>query len=211
MAFLQPTERKDNEKTNLFRVITGGVTKSEQAVRHSDLALVRKIASGDQLAMKHVYDTHSGPLFHFVKNWLANPHEASDIVHDTMLEVWRRADRFQGRSSLKSWIFSIARNKAIDKNRKTSRMTYTDEIPEVVDIEASPAQALEMSQDAEHLKKCVEALSPKHRRMIHLAFYEDLTYKEIAEIEACPVGTVKTRILYAKKLLMRDLSAQSDI
>jgi len=80
--------------------------------------------------MKQLYELHSGPLFHFVKNWLANPHEASDIVHETMLEVWKRAERFQGRSSLKSWIYSIARNKSIDKNRKSSRLSYTDEIPD---------------------------------------------------------------------------------
>jgi len=106
------------------------------------------------------------------------PHEASDIVHETMLEVWRRADRFQGRSSLKSWMFSIARNKSIDKNRKLSRLSYTDDVPEMA----------------------------AHRRMIHLAFYEDLSYREIAEIEGCPIGTVKTRILHAKKLLMRKLA-----
>jgi len=156
--------------------------------------------------MKQVYELHSGPLFHFVKNWLADAHEASDIVHETMLEVWRRAERFQGRSSLKSWIFSIARNKSIDKNRKSSRMSYTDEVPDMADDVADPMEALEISQDAAALKACVANLSETHRRMIHLAFYADLTYKEIAEIEGCPVGTVKTRILHAKKLLMRDLA-----
>jgi len=53
---------------------------------------------------------------------LADPHAASDIVHETMMIVWKRSDRYQGRSSLKSWIFSIAKNKAIDLNRKSSRM-----------------------------------------------------------------------------------------
>jgi len=157
-------------------------------------------------AMKQVYELHSGPLFHFVKNWLADPHEASDIVHETMLEVWRRAERFKGRSSLKSWIFSIARNKSIDKNRKSSRMSYTDEMPDMINDEANPMEALEVSQDAAVLKACIANLSETHRRMIHLAFYEDMSYKEISEIEDCPLGTVKTRILYAKKLLMRDLA-----
>jgi len=104
------------------------------------------------------------------------------------------------------WIFSIARNKSIDKNRKGSRLSYTDEMPETETEDTSPIDALEASQDAVLLKSCIAELSETHRRMIHLAFYEDLSYREIAEIEGCPVGTVKTRILHAKKLLMRSLA-----
>lgn len=208
MAFLNTQSHRETRKniSKTFSVITGGKADKKTSSRATDLSLVSKIAAGDQAAMQQVYELHSGPLFHFVKNWLADAHEASDIVHETMLEVWRRAERFQGRSSLKSWIFSIARNKSIDKNRKSSRMSYTDEVPDMADDVADPMEALEISQDAAALKACVANLSETHRRMIHLAFYADLTYKEIAEIEGCPVGTVKTRILHAKKLLMRDLA-----
>ncbi|MEP3891003.1 MAG: sigma-70 family RNA polymerase sigma factor [Hellea sp.] len=208
MAFLDMHSRPETKKniSKVLRVIAGGKTDKKAALRDADLSLVHKIAAGDHAAMKHVYELYSGPLFSFVKNWLADPHEASDIVHETMLEVWRRADRFQGRSLLKSWIFSIARNKSIDRNRKSSRMSYTDEVPEVVDDLPGPMDVLEMSQDAAALKACVMNLSETHRRMIHLAFYEDLSYGEISKIEGCPIGTVKTRILHAKKLLMRDLA-----
>jgi len=82
-------------------------------------------------------------------------------------------------------------------------------MPDTADDEANPLEALELSQDAVHLKDCIAKLSETHRRMIHLAFYEDLSYREICEIEGCPVGTVKTRILHAKKLLMRDLALLS--
>ena len=193
---------------SVFNVIKGGKSQSKNGSRNADLALVHEIASGDHSAMKQVYELHSGPLFHFVKNWLADPHEASDIVHETMLEVWKRADRFQGRSSLKSWIFSIARNKSIDKNRKSSRLSYTDEMPDMADDEVNPMEAMVVSQDAAILKSCIANLSEAHRRVIHLAFFEDLSYSEISEIEDCPVGTVKTRILHAKKLLMRDLAGR---
>jgi len=208
LTFLDIHSRAQTQQNipKIFRVIKGGMTDRKTSLRAADLSLVHKIAAGDHAAMKQVYQLHSGPLFHFVKNWLADPHEASDIVHETMLEVWRRAERFKGRSSLKSWIFSIARNKSIDKNRKSSRMSYTDEMPDMINDEANPMEALEVSQDAAVLKACIANLSETHRRMIHLAFYEDMSYKEISEIEDCPLGTVKTRILYAKKLLMRDLA-----
>ena len=213
MTFLKVTEGVKVQKRagTIFNVIKGGKSESKNGLRNADLALVQKIASGDHSAMKQVYELHSGPLFHFVKNWLADPHEASDIVHETMLEVWKRADRFEGRSSLKSWIFSIARNKSIDKNRKSSRLSYTDEIPDMADDEANPMEAMVVSQDAAILKSCIANLSETHRRMIHLAFYEDLSYREISEIEDCPIGTVKTRILHAKKLLMRDLAGRKTV
>lgn len=210
LAFLKITDTLGTQKkpSKAFHVIVGGKTESKMNSKNADLYLVRKISKGDQSAMKQVYESHSGPLFHFVKGWLADPHEASDIVHETMLEVWRKADRFQGRSSLKSWIFSIARNKSIDRNRKSSRMSYTDNVPEMMDDDVTPIEALELSQDAEVLKASISKLTQTHRRMIHLAFYQDLSYKEIAEIEGCPIGTVKTRILHAKKLLIRDLAGQ---
>jgi len=160
LAFLNTSGKNISRKKPLktFSIIGGG----KKVSRNTDLSLVHKIAAGDQTAMKHVYDLHSGPLFHFVKNWLADPHEASDIVHETMLEVWRRADRFQGRSSLKSWIFSIARNKSIDKNRKSSRLSYTDDIPEIVDTDANPMEAMELSQDAEILKASILPEASRH-------------------------------------------------
>ena len=122
-----------------------------------------------------------------------------------MLEVWRKADRFEGRSSLKTWIFSIAKNKAIDRNRKHGRLQYSDEIIEIEDNALNAAELLSVSQDAKTIRDAVNQLKPDHRRAIHLSFFEDLTYKEIAEIEGCPEGTVKTRILYAKRSLQHIL------
>jgi len=172
----------------------------------ADVDHLKRISQGDQTAMKEIYDLHSGPLFHFVKTWLSDTHEALDIVHETMMEVWNRAERYQGRSSAKSWIFSIARFKAIDKNRKRSRMVYTDVEPEILDESADPFDALLISQDSEHIRACVNELSDAHKRVIQLAFYQDMSYKEIAKIEDCPVGTIKTRVLHAKNLLRRALS-----
>jgi len=102
-----------------------------------------------------------------------------DIVHETMMEVWRSAKKFEGRSSLKSWMFSIARNKSIDRNRKGGRLQYTDEV-----------------------------LPPAHRKIIHLVFFQGLGYQEISELENIPVGTVKTRVLHAKKKLAHILAQQ---
>lgn len=175
--------------------------KASENADASSLDLSQRIAAGDETAMKLVYEQHSDALRKFVSRWLAEPNEASDIVHDTMLEVWRNAARFQGRSSMKSWLFSIARNKAIDRNRKGARLSYTDKTVEVEDLEGNPEDVLHASRDRDAIKECIKSLSEPHQRVMHLVYFQDLTYAEISEIEACPVGTIKTRVLHAKKHL----------
>jgi RNA polymerase sigma-70 factor (ECF subfamily) len=167
-----------------------------------------RIVAGDQTAMKVLYDEYSGALFHFSRNYLADPHDASDIVHETMMEVWRNAARFEGRSSIKSWMFTIARNKSIDRNRKGRRLHYTDSIPESEDEGVDPAEAMEASQDQDLIRSCVKKLSDSHRSVIHLVFFQNLSYQEVSDIEGIPVGTVKTRVLHAKKKLAHLLALE---
>ena len=177
--------------------------------REEDLELVAQIANGDRKAMRSFYDTYSDPVYRFAKVWLADPFEASDIMHETMMEVWKSAGRFGGRSSAKTWVFSIAKNKSIDRNRKGGRTVLQDPDPNIVDDSPTPHAILDAFQDAKRVRACVDALSPAHKTAVHLAFYEDLTYREIAEMEDCPAGTIKTRIMHAKKLLMRCLSNEA--
>ena len=167
--------------------------------------LIAGVATGNKAAMKEIYSSYTPALHGFVRLYLADPHDVADIIHDTMLEIWRKADRFEGRSSLKTWIFSIAKNKSIDRNRKSSRIDYTDENTDIEDVTLTAVDVLAISQEANTVREAVAQLKPEHRRAIHLSFFEDLTYKEIAEIEGCPEGTIKTRILYAKRNLQHIL------
>ena len=167
-----------------------------------------RIAAGDKSAMKEVYELYASHLTNFVKNWLYDPTHAADLVHETMLDVWRNAGKFEGRSSLKSWIFSIARNKSIDSNRRNARVTYTDEVPEIAEEDISQEDYVFGIQNAKHLKAAMKELSESHKRVLHLAFFDDLKYEEIALIENCPVGTVKTRIMHAKQKLLYHVKQQ---
>ena len=79
------------------------------------------------------------------------------------------------------------------------------EAADIVDDAPDPHKTLEAFQDAERVRTCIEGLNEVQKSAIHLAFYEDLSYSQIAEIENCPTGTVKTRIMAAKAALMRCL------
>jgi len=171
-----------------------------------DTALIQRVSQGDKGAMRILYDRYAPNLRRFITRWIANENDASDVLHDTMIDVWRSAERFAGRSSVKSWMFSIARNKAIDRNRKGVRTVFGEPDLDAKDDGPQPEELMSAFQDAAQVRACVDKLSPPQKAAIHLAFFEDLTYQEIAEIEKCPVGTVKTRIMHAKKQLLRCLS-----
>ncbi|MEM7211256.1 MAG: RNA polymerase sigma factor [Pseudomonadota bacterium] len=170
-----------------------------------DRTLLQRVAGSDKSAMQTMYRRHHDAIFAFLRGRGANPDEASDVVHDAMLEVWRTASKYGGQATVKTWMFTIARNKLIDRFRKGARLSYVDEIPDSVDEDPDPEAVAIASDDAERVRSCLGKLKPDHRNVIRLAFFDDLNYDEIAELEGVPKGTVKTRIFHAKKLLMRCL------
>ena len=175
-----------------------------------DLAIMKRIANRDESAMSDIYSLYAGPLTGFAKRCLAYESDADDIVHETMMEVWRRPERYEGRSSLKSWMFAIARFKSYDRNRKSSRTVLSDMEDTRVCEDALPSEALAAAQESSRVRAAMSTLSKPHQRALRLSFFEDMTYKEIAEVEGCPVGTIKTRILHAKRKLMTALGQMRD-
>ncbi|MEM9739294.1 MAG: RNA polymerase sigma factor [Pseudomonadota bacterium] len=169
---------------------------------NTDKALIKKVAKGDQASLKILYTAYSGSLTAFVQRYLDTPTEAQDVVHDTMLEVWQKADRFAGRSSVKSWIFAIGRNKALDRSRRNARQISREADTETVDEAPNAEEVMTLLEDARAVRACIATLSDLQQSVIHLAFFEDFTYPEIAKILDCPVGTVKTRIMAAKRSLL---------
>ncbi|MGR3563602.1 MAG: RNA polymerase sigma factor [Heliomarina sp.] len=173
----------------------------------TDVDLVARIGRGDRIAMKELYERHQAGLYHFVRMKLGDAFEASDVMQDAFMEVWRRADRFKGQSSVKTWIYGIARNKAVDRIRRSTRMTLRETPDDTVPDETPSALAvIEATSDAVRLRACLEKLTAAQKSVVRLTFFEDLTYPEAAEVEGVPVGTVKTRIHHAKKLLMHCLT-----
>lgn len=172
------------------------------------LALISRTAKGDRSAFSALYTALERPLFRFILSKLNDPHEAADIQNEVFMEIWRTANRFEGRSAVKTWIFGIAYRKTMDQFRRTRRVTTSDEIPEQEDDSPDALTCLAAAEEAEHVRHCLGTLSVDHRAAIELAFYEDLSYGEIAGITGAPEGTIKTRIFHAKKLLLHCLGSR---
>jgi len=170
--------------------------------------LLQQIAKGDKQALAALYRAYERPVYKFIVSRLNDPHEASDILHDVFMDIWRVAGSFEGRSQVKTWIFGIAYRKVIDVHRKRARVTVTDDVPETSDVQDAADTTYAAQQEAEHLRYCVGTLSDEHRSAISLAFYEDMTCAEISEVAGVPEGTIKSRLHHAKKLLLHCLSGR---
>lgn len=167
--------------------------------------LLQRTARGDRSAFTQLYQALERPVFRFILSKLNDPHEAADILNEVFMELWRTAGRFEGRSTVKTWIFGIAYRKTMDHFRKTRRVTVSDDIPEQEDESPDAHACLAAAEEAAHVRHCLDTLSADHRAAIELAFYEDLSYGEIAGITGAPEGTIKTRVFHAKKLLLHCL------
>ncbi|MEM7074103.1 MAG: sigma-70 family RNA polymerase sigma factor [Pseudomonadota bacterium] len=168
--------------------------------------LLNRVAQDDRAAFAALYAALEKPVFRFIASKMNDFSEAGDIHHDVFMEIWRSAGRFEGKSTVKTWVFGIAYRKTMDYFRKHARIDLTDELDEQVDESPNPEMCLAASENAAHLHFCLDTLKPQHRSAVELAFFEDMTYGEIAEIADVPEGTIKTRIFHAKKLLLHCLS-----
>lgn len=170
--------------------------------------LLSRIAEGSEAALSEFYRANERTVYAFAMSRLRNEFEASECLNEVMLEVWKHAGRYEGRSKVSTWLLGIANHKVLDKLRQRGRhdMVEVDEqLPD--ENSTSVFDALAGADDAEIVRRCLEGLSDTHRQVIHLAFFEDMAYEDIAHVAGCPAGTVKTRVFHAKQRMKDCLAA----
>jgi RNA polymerase sigma-70 factor (ECF subfamily) len=177
----------------------------------SDEALIAAIAAGDRAAMRILYNRHQVRVFRFAARLVDDAASAEDVVSEAFIEVWRQADRFEGRSSVSTWIMSIARFKALSVRRRRQEIELDQKVEETVaDQYSTPEQILLETDRSAQLRACLSQLSPDHREIIDLVYYHDKTIEEVADIVGVPKNTVKTRMFYARRRLAQLLAQHHD-
>jgi RNA polymerase sigma-70 factor (ECF subfamily) len=178
----------------------------DQRMTGGEPELLTRIAAGDEKALTDFYRQFEPRVYRFALSRLRNSFEAAEVLNEVMLQVWRSAARFEGRSKVSTWVLGITHHKVVDHLRKLGRVKTEEIDPAIPDeYQASAFRALAAAEDLQHLQFCMERLSDPLRQVIHLAFLESLPYTEIGEILACPEGTVKTRMFHARKQIKRCL------
>jgi RNA polymerase sigma-70 factor (ECF subfamily) len=165
-----------------------------------DKALIRRIAGRDQSAMNALYARHHVRLYRYLVRLVRNEAIAEELMSEVFLETWRKAENFEGRSAVSTWLMSIAHNKAVSLIRKKSDEQLDDGYAaQLADEEDTPEVASQKRNKGEIMRACIEKLSADHREIIDLVYYHDKSVLEAAEILEIPENTVKTRMFYARK------------
>ena len=169
------------------------------------LRLLCRIERADEAAFRELYRAFSRRLYAYVLRQLSDPAQAEEIVADSLYEIWKAPTRFRGDAQFSTWLIGIARNKvlmAYRSRRPDSQHEDLDVVAESVAAEdASAFEVLANAQRHEGVRRCMDKLSDDHRECVHLVFYEGLSLAEVAQVQACPEGTVKTRLFHARQKL----------
>jgi RNA polymerase sigma-70 factor, ECF subfamily len=169
----------------------------------TDLGLLQRVAARDTAALAELYDRHSRLVFGLILRIVRDRGEAEDILQETFVRVWNRADIYDPRiGGPLPWIVRVARNRAIDRLRaRKVRATVDTPAVDLAAVEPAPDTAIQSPEAAvletERRLRLTDALAGlplEQRRLIEAAFFEGYTHTELAQRFGLPLGTVKTRI-----------------
>ncbi|HVM88308.1 MAG TPA: sigma-70 family RNA polymerase sigma factor [Puia sp.] len=159
--------------------------------KYSEQELIAALRAREEQAYSYLYDNYSGALYSIVNQIVADNELANDVLQEVFINIWRKIESYDSsKGRLFTWMLNIARNASIDMVRSKSfqNAKKNQELPDNVNSQ--------VILDTDHigLRKTLENLKEEHRILIELAYFKGYTHEEIAEIEAIPLGTVKTRI-----------------
>jgi len=186
--------------------------EAESSQRDLDWAVVQRVQSGNVGAYDQLVQKYRGKIFSIVYNMTSNREDASDLTQDTFIKAFQAIARFKGKSSFFTWIYRIAINSTMTFLKKRSRRRFISY--ENIDEEVSNSEIFErltaknrtekgalVNELQEKLNDALQKLSVKHRTVVILHEIEGLEHAEIAEITKTSVGTVRSRLHYAKQQL----------
>jgi RNA polymerase sigma-70 factor (ECF subfamily) len=167
----------------------------------TDASLMERILQRDAGALEILYDRYARPVYSLVLRICQQPASAEEIVQDVFMQVWRNAKHYQAtRGSLEPWLFTVARNRALDflrlkreKQRRREDSADFDLRPSAV-MQPDPEGEMDRSRRAEKVRTLMNSLPEPQRRAIELAFFEGMSHSEISTAIGEPLGTVKSWI-----------------
>ena len=181
----------------------------------AEQALVEQCRRQDYTAFSKIVDAYQARVFGFVRRMVRNEEEALDVTQEVFIKAFKHMDRFDGRSSLRTWLFRIAHNLCIDRARRYERgLSETslepalaeDEPMEFADARWDPERIALSEELVGVVERAVASMSEKLRTVLLLHDKEDMGYDEIARTVDVPVGTVKSRLFLARAHLQQHLS-----
>lgn len=171
--------------------------------------LLRQVARHDKAAFRALYHALYPQLGRFLFRLIGRVDDVDELLNDVMWVVWEKAGEFRGESQVTTWVLGIATRKTY-RWRAQRRRQQTLIERQMLERQVETHEAIDATGVADDdLAAGLEQLSPEHRQTLELAYYFGYSCEEIAHIMECPVGTVKTRLHYARKRLRQLLGSSS--
>lgn len=173
-----------------------------------DQELIRRLKARDHSALGEVYDRYGRTTFGLILRIVRQNEIAQDLTQETFLRVWNKVPTYDiTRGTLYTWVLTIARHLAIDYIRSRAgraKMSPLEDVERVFFVEGSAG--VESRLNSRLLKTAMDKLEPKYRMLLEMAYYDGLSQSEMADKLQVPLGTVKTWVRSALRLLREDLA-----
>lgn len=180
-------------------------------VKSDDQHLIEATLAGNKNAFGELMLRYQDRLFGTLVHMLGSMHDARDITQEAFLSAYEKLGSFRQESSFYSWLFRIAYNAAVSSRRRKGSRNQSlnsnhDHVPSDHSPQNDPANRLQIEESQHQVREALESLGAEYRDAIILKEIEGLRYEEIAEIQDCPIGTVRSRIHRARQLLREKLA-----
>ena len=168
--------------------------------------IVIRCKSGQRQAFEQLFELYQPRLKYYVRR-LDSSGETDDILQDIWIKVFRKIRILKKNNSFPTWLYRIARNEVFGRLRNNEKFI---ELPEEKNLPQYSDENHEFSaDDAKLLHNALNKIQPYHREVLTLSFIEQLSYQQIAEIVGCSIGTVRSRIFYAKQSLRKEMESKN--
>lgn len=176
-----------------------------------DAALVKLAQKDDMLAFEELVARHRDKIYARAFTMMRNEEEALDLSQEAWVKAWQRLAQFQGDSSFATWATRITINVCLDRLRKNKRQ-QAESIEEMNEesggverqmpvVTVNPTERLERSELRQKIDAALDKLTEEHRTVLVLHEFQEMEYKEIAKTVGCSIGTVMSRLFYARRKL----------
>jgi len=177
------------------------VPGNEVLTASDDSELIAAALRGKRLAFHALYMRYSPQILGFLRRQMGNPHTAEDLLQEVFIRAFRSLDRFEARSSFRTWLFVIARNRLHSHYAKTRPLPEASDPDSVLssmpDGSASPLDVLQQQEQLASVERTLAPMRPPQREIFLLRHTHQLSYEELSEVLGVPIGTVKSRLTRA--------------
>lgn len=184
-----------------------------KAVLNEDKQLVEETLAGKTESFELLVRKHQDRLYNTLVHVTGNTHEAEEVAQDAMLQAFSKLDSFRGNSSFYTWLYRIAFNLSVSRNRKKRPRVSLDQMHANAGVDPTdsverPDAVMEQSERAQQVHNALNQLSEEFRTILVLREMEDCDYETISEMLAIPIGTVRSR-LHRGRTMLRDYLRES--